>query len=567
MHPRLDSDLLNVLKTAIALLELPVDHPWRRDVEAIEQYVASSSFRIAVFAPFNYGKSTLLNALLGEKALPIGLIPTTGAAITVKYGDTLSTQIRLVDGTVVDETGTDVLERYAVLDDQRQMNQNVSAVEVRCPHPFLQTGVELMDLPGTDDREAQDALVKQQLLTANLIVQVLDARKLMTLQERENLRDWLLNRGIETVLFVVNFLNLLEPDDQKQVMNRLRFVAESFRSKLPTGVSNLYRVDALPALRARLKGDMAAAQSTGLPMLESALQTIVRSHLESASSASSPQSSAMPSERVKAIARPIQQALQGKIEAIAADLTESDQSYTQRLEIQQKAQGLLKQGFTTSVNQLRDWLSPAQLIAEYEASAINALREFEFETWGTDGLRADWLRKKQAVTEWVYKACEFFDHPRPADLWVAFPSDPEVVLPNIPKQPGSGSSSSSSTGDAAPVAIATGLGWVLGGPIGAAVLGGASYILKNTELNKGDRTDFVSPESQMEQINQAYCDAAQQYLRQFSSMALTALTQYETEAAKVFRFEQCPAPVDSSAQQYQLQLLQNVLESITTLSQ
>ncbi|EAM52207.1 hypothetical protein CwatDRAFT_5335 [Crocosphaera watsonii WH 8501] len=38
-------------------------------------------------APFNYGKSTLLNALLGEKTLPIDLIPTTGAAIYVKYGE------------------------------------------------------------------------------------------------------------------------------------------------------------------------------------------------------------------------------------------------------------------------------------------------------------------------------------------------------------------------------------------------------------------------------------------------------------------------------------------------
>ena len=42
---------------------------------------------LLAFAPFNYGKSTLLNALLGEKTLPIDLIPTTGAAIYVKYGD------------------------------------------------------------------------------------------------------------------------------------------------------------------------------------------------------------------------------------------------------------------------------------------------------------------------------------------------------------------------------------------------------------------------------------------------------------------------------------------------
>jgi replication fork clamp-binding protein CrfC len=246
---------LNALQTAIGLLELAPTDPLRQDVQAICTHSQNPNFRIAVFAPFNYGKSTLLNALLGERTLPIDLIPTTGAAIVVKYGPTLHTRIRLTNGRELSANGTELLSRFAILDDNRRMRDDVAAVEVCCPHPFLQLGVEFVDLPGTDDREAQDALVKNQLLTADLVVQVLDARKLMTLQERETLRDWLLDRGIETVLFVVNFLNLLEPHDQKQVFNRLRFVAESFRAKLPAGVSNLYRVDALPALRARLKGD------------------------------------------------------------------------------------------------------------------------------------------------------------------------------------------------------------------------------------------------------------------------------------------------------------------------
>ncbi len=53
------------------------------------------------------------------------------------------------------------------------------------------------------------------------------------------------------------------------------FVAESFPVELPVGFSNLYRVDALPALRARLKGDVAAANSSSLVAFETALQNIV----------------------------------------------------------------------------------------------------------------------------------------------------------------------------------------------------------------------------------------------------------------------------------------------------
>ena len=119
---------------------------------------------------------------------------------------------------------------------QRLMRDDVLEVEVSFPHPFLKTGVELIDLPGTNDREEQDNLVRDRLLAADLVVNVLDVRKLMTLGEREHLRDWLEYRGISTVVFVANFTNMLEPEEQKEVQHRLRFVAESFRSQLPPGI-------------------------------------------------------------------------------------------------------------------------------------------------------------------------------------------------------------------------------------------------------------------------------------------------------------------------------------------
>ncbi len=267
MKPEQSQNLINYLQTAVGTLELQPESQLKKDVNSICEFLANPTFKIAVFAPFNYGKSTLLNALLGKKTVPIDIIPTTGAAIAVKYGPELQTKITLKDGSEINETGIDILKRYAILDDNRRMRDDVAAVDVFCPHPFLETGVEFLDLPGTDDREAQEMLVRDKLLTANLIVQVLDARKLMSLNERENLRDWLLDRGINTVVFVVNFMNLLELEDQKEVSQRMRFVAESFRFELPNNLSNLYRVDALPALRSRLKGDTSAAQTTGLAAL------------------------------------------------------------------------------------------------------------------------------------------------------------------------------------------------------------------------------------------------------------------------------------------------------------
>jgi hypothetical protein len=543
----LDTDqILALLNTAIGLLELPSDHPLQQDLATLRQ--GREACRIAVFAPFNYGKSTLLNALLGDRTLPIDLIPTTGAAIVIRYGESLSTRIQLTDGSVIAEAGTEVLQRFAILDDQRRMRQDVAAVEVFCPHPWLQTGIELLDLPGTDDREAQDQLVKNQLLTADWVIQVLDGRKLMTLQERENLRDWLGDRGIMTVLFVVNFLNLMEIEDQKQVMQRLRFVAESFRSKLPPGVSNLYRVDALPALRARLKGDQAAAQATGLPLLESALQTVTQGTAFTD----------IKLPRLKAIARPIRQALVEKQATLTIEIGEADQTRLQRIEIKRKAQGLIRQGFDSAAARLRNWTARPSLANQYEASAVTALKQFEFEAWETEVLKPEWQAQTRALGEWVIKACDFLEVPRPAELWVAFPNAPEVNLPESPLEQTGGKRS-----DLTGTAIATGLGWMLGGPVGGAVLGGASYLL-NRE-SSGTSEARLETDDRLDALHSLYVNAIRDYFTQFSTTAQAALSQYEVAAQKIFQLDITEPPANLSAQHHHLTLLKTTLDTIDQL--
>ena len=543
VQPDAYQQLCDRLKAAVGLLELDRHSQLQRDVSAVCDQCARASYRVAVFGPFNYGKSTLLNALLGERALPIDLIPTTGAAITVRYGESLQTCIRLTDGAVINETGTEVLKRFAILDDDRRMRQDVASVEVLCPHPFLQTGVELVDLPGTNDRDEQDALVKDQLLSADLVVQVLDGRKLMTLGEREHLRDWLLDRGIETVVFVVNFLNLLEPDDQKQVYNRLRFVAESFRSRLPPGISNLYRVDALPALRARLKGDMAAAQTAGLPTFESALHTIVQAQ-QAQTEVRLP--------RATAIAHQVAHALHAKVGEVAAALQTADDKRQQKNQIKQKASRLLETGFAKSAADFSDWLALTNLLDRYQDAAAQALQNGQWQTWETGALKTAALDHQQAIVKWVQQACEFFERSHPDPLLIAFPPAPSVEVTPEPTAP----TSSSKSGDLTPTAIATGIGWMLGGPVGGAVLGSASYL-----LNKSLNVDKPTPPVSTAPTTCAYLEAARDYLVNFSSLNLAALQRYAAIAAPILRFD-AAQPIALTHQHHQLELLQNTLADL-----
>ncbi|NES19357.1 MAG: dynamin [Symploca sp. SIO3E6] len=537
-------NLISNLRSTLGVLGLEPNSQLYRDVVTICDYFENPGFRIAVFGPFNYGKSTLLNALLGKLTLPIDLVPTTGAAIHVRYGAELSSHITLTDGTEIREKGTELLQQYAILDNQRCMRSDVTEVTVYCSHPFLQTGVEFLDLPGTNDQQAQNTLVREQLLTADLVVQVLDCRQLMTLGERENLRDWLLDRGIETVVFVVNFLNLLAPEDQKEVYHRLRFVAESFRAKLPQNVSNLYRVDALPALRARLKGDTAAAQTTGLATFESALQTIVAAQQEK---------TAIRLPRVLAIAPQLQQALEAKIEEVSTEIVALQEKHHAKLELKQKAQKLIQQGFRASVSDFQSWLYLPKLLERYQSEMALALQQGKFSTQETGQFQQEVRDYQQAIVDWVTKACEFFEQQSPTALAIDFLETPQVDTP--PPPPVTQQSSS-----VTPVAVATGIGWALGGPVGAAVAGGASYIFKKSRQKQPQQNLSTTPTSQ--QVTQVYEEAAKEYLTHFSTEAFTTLQEYEEAVAKIINFPVTTEPLKMTAQHHQLQLLQTLLANI-----
>lgn len=564
----LQDELIAVLQRSVGLLDDTHAAIKSEVIEACDR-IYNPTYRVAVFGPFNYGKSTLLNALLGEKTLPMDLVPTTGAAITVKYGANPRTCITRTDGSIQEDTGTGALQEFAVLDEQRRMRDDVAEVDVYCPHPLLKLGLELVDLPGTDDREAQDALVQQQLLSADLVIQVLDGRKLMTLAERENLRDWLLDRGINTVIFVVNFLNLMEPDDRQQVSLRLRFLAESFRSALPAGVSNLYQVDALPALRARLKGDMAAATQSGLPALESALQTIGQKIGDG-------RSPAQMLPRLKAIALKLPPALQSQIDALST--TQPDPTDVRRVEVKTKAQTLIKQGFDQSVKKLRMWLAPDNLQANYRLGLAQALETKTTQDWLLQTLRPAWYERQKLLVNWVHQACDFFDKPRPAELWMAFSVTSSATSGEAVGTAAADSTAASSTDTAkegkeragiAPVAIATGLGWVLGGPLGAAILAGTSQLVNQAGSKQSNPKQQSNTSASKETVASTAVEFKAQadiYLARFSEEALRAIATYEMEANRVIQTKiAAPITVNSVASAAQLNLLKTTLADLTDL--
>ena len=159
-------------------------------------------FLLVVAGEFNSGKSSLLNALLGEHFLKEGPTPTTDRVQLISYADS-PTQRELADGLY----------------------------EVGMPHPLLRD-LRLVDTPGTNAIVRQHQLLTERFLPrSDLILFVTSSERPFTQSEKEFLE--LIKTWGKKVAVVVNKIDLLNSEDRKEVMD---FVRGAARSTLEVGV-------------------------------------------------------------------------------------------------------------------------------------------------------------------------------------------------------------------------------------------------------------------------------------------------------------------------------------------
>ena len=134
------------------------------------------------------GKSTLVNAFLGQRVLPVGVTPLTAVATTVRYGDSPLAEVRFADGHAEKHP-------YATLDDLVTERGNpanrrgIASVIVYVDAPILADGVELVDTPGTGSVFAWDTEAAHEAFESmDAAVLVLTADPPVSAGERDLLR-------------------------------------------------------------------------------------------------------------------------------------------------------------------------------------------------------------------------------------------------------------------------------------------------------------------------------------------------------------------------------------------
>ena len=240
-----------------------------KEIEKTGEKLKSQRFRLAVVGEFSQGKSTLLNALLGEEIQPVREIPCSGTVTVLKYGEQRRVVCRYKDGREQEIPFDQYQEKAAISEDAALgcLSDELAHFEIEeiiFEHPDLElcrNGVEIIDSPGLNEHPDRTAITQKLIKDTDAAIFLTNASRSLTQGERDLLQDLRtqLNGGKEdepaSNLFVVgNFMDLVRTEKgRQQVQQRIERFAQG-QSPIIAGENRVHFISAQATLDAIIKG-------------------------------------------------------------------------------------------------------------------------------------------------------------------------------------------------------------------------------------------------------------------------------------------------------------------------
>jgi GTPase SAR1 family protein len=259
----------------------------------------SDRFKVMVLGEFKRGKSTFINALLGEEVLPSSAVPCTAVINEIKWGEekrailhfrgplapgaasrmprNICEHIERAAGGVVPPLEVpihDLQDYVAIPEPEKDQADSVaespySRVEVFWPLELCRHGIELIDSPGLNENATRARLSKEYVSNVDAILFVMSCSALAADSELQVIDNDLRCVGHEYLFFICNRFDEVRPNQRQRLMDYGRHKLIE-RTELKD--NGIFFLSALQALEARLAGDAARLESSGMCSLEQALR-------------------------------------------------------------------------------------------------------------------------------------------------------------------------------------------------------------------------------------------------------------------------------------------------------
>ena len=184
--------------------------------EKLVRKLEDDRFHLVVVGEFNHGKTTFVNALLGQRALPVGVTPTTAVIHHIRWAEH-------PEAFVVSSAGA---RREIPFDDAKHFAaggdaaaDEVDYLEIGYPASLLKERIVLVDTPGVNDLSLQRADITYSYIPrADAVLFLLDAGQILKESERVFLSERLLKASRDKIVFVITKWDLLSPSERREAL-------------------------------------------------------------------------------------------------------------------------------------------------------------------------------------------------------------------------------------------------------------------------------------------------------------------------------------------------------------
>jgi len=159
---------------------------------------------VAVIGEFNSGKSTFINAILGQDLLPARFIPTTRQVMRISHHDGPGQVVVAADPT--EAPASRPLSREAILD----LAQTGQPLDIETPIPAPWSDLVIYDTPGVNDATTMAETVIFDLMgEVDVVVLMLRAQQALTASEADFLSALVRQKDMDKFFFNINFCDRL----------------------------------------------------------------------------------------------------------------------------------------------------------------------------------------------------------------------------------------------------------------------------------------------------------------------------------------------------------------------
>lgn len=265
----------------------------KKAVLSTAEHLRNNIFSVGVVGEFKRGKSTVINALLGQDILPRDIKPCSASLNRVTYDMKPHAEIIFKNGEKK-EVPVDEIDNYVtkLTEKSRQLSATVQEARLYYPCAYCRNGVEIIDTPGLNDDDNMTSITFSVLPQLDASIMVISPLSPFSQYEEEFLRSRLLTSDLGRVMFVINMMDLIDEEDREKSIEYLReriqdnvlgkvrdTYGEDSREyeecKKKMGDIHLYPVSAKTALKGKLKDNDEKIKESGYREFEKGLENFL----------------------------------------------------------------------------------------------------------------------------------------------------------------------------------------------------------------------------------------------------------------------------------------------------